>query len=64
MKYPENDICLTPGGRYMVEPAHYEAHLQEAVDYREVSFVSAGLWYVYCVFIASEIYMFQSQGSQ
>ena len=42
MKRPENDICLTPGGRYMVEPVRYENHLQEAIDYREVSFPSIG----------------------
>ena len=38
MKRPENDIPLTPGGRYMVEPVRYETHLREAIDYREVSF--------------------------
>lgn len=37
MKHPGNDVCLTPGGRYMVEPTRYEAHLQAAVDYQEVS---------------------------
>ena len=36
MKRPENDVCLTPGSRYMVELMRYEAHLQEALDYREV----------------------------
>lgn len=37
MKRPENDIALSPGGRYMVEPTRYEAHLESAVDCREVS---------------------------
>lgn len=36
MKRPENDVCLTPGSRYMVEPTRYEAHLQGASDSREV----------------------------
>ena len=40
MKHPENDVCLTPGGRYMVEPTCYEAHLREAPDYREVWILS------------------------
>ena len=39
MRRPENDISLTPGGRYMVEPMCYENHLKEAVDHREVSFL-------------------------
>ena len=37
MKWPENNVCLTPGGRYMVEPTRYEAHLQAAIDFQEVS---------------------------
>jgi len=37
MKCPENDIALSPGGQYMVEPTRYEAHLESAVDHREVS---------------------------
>jgi hypothetical protein len=40
MRRPENDVCLTPGGRYMVEPICYETHLEEAIDYREVSILS------------------------
>ena len=44
MKRPENDICLTPGGRYMVEPTRYEAHLLEAPDYREVWTLSIWYW--------------------
>lgn len=36
-KRPENDIALSPGGRYMVEPTQYEAHLKSAKDFREVS---------------------------
>ena len=42
MKRPENNVCLTPGGRYMVEPIRYETHLQEALDYREVWFYPMG----------------------
>jgi hypothetical protein len=37
MKHPENDVGLSPGGRYMVEPTRYQAHLETAVDHREVS---------------------------
>lgn len=37
MKHPENDVALSPGGRYMVEPTRYETHLKSSVDYREVS---------------------------
>ena len=36
MKRPENDIALTPGARYMVEPTRYQAHLESAIDHREV----------------------------
>lgn len=42
MKHPENDICLTPGGRYMVEPIHYENHLKDATDYQEVGPLPGG----------------------
>ena len=49
MRHPENDVCLTPGGRYMVEPTRYEAHLQAAVDYQEVSSLSIdGDIYTHC----------------
>jgi len=37
MKHPENDVALSPGGRYIVEPTQYQAHLESSVDYREVS---------------------------
>jgi hypothetical protein len=40
MRCPENDVCLTLGSRYMVEPTCYEAHLQAAVDHQEVGFLS------------------------
>ena len=43
MRRPENDVCLTPGGRYMVEPIRYETHLEVATDYREVSILSNAL---------------------
>lgn len=37
MKHPANDVGLNPGSRYMVEPTRYQAHLESAVDHREVS---------------------------
>lgn len=37
MRRPENDVALTPGGRYIVEATRYQAHLASAVDHREVS---------------------------
>ena len=37
MRHPENDVALSPGGRYMVEPTQYKAHLESAIDHREVS---------------------------
>ena len=37
MRRPENDVALSPGGRYMAESTRYQAHLESAVDYREVS---------------------------
>jgi len=55
MKRPENDICLTPGGRYMVEPTRYESHLHEAFDYREVSFLLNRK--EICINYASEIHV-------
>lgn len=36
MKKPANDVCLTSGGRYMVEPTRYEKHLKVAIDSQEV----------------------------
>ena len=37
MRHPENDVALSPGGQYMVEPTQYKAHLESAIDHREVS---------------------------
>ena len=37
MRRPENDVALSPGSRYIVEPTRYQAHLESATDYREVS---------------------------
>lgn len=37
MRRPENDVALNPGSRYTVEPTRYQAHLETAVDFREVS---------------------------
>jgi len=62
MKHPENDICLTLGSRYMVEPTRYESHLHEVPDYREVGFLLNKQ--EMDVNYASEIHMLRSQGSQ
>ena len=37
MRHPKNDVALSPGGWYMVEPTQYKAHLESAIDHREVS---------------------------
>jgi hypothetical protein len=37
MKHPENDVGLSPGGRYIAEPTQYEEYLEHAIDHREVS---------------------------
>ena len=37
MRRPEHDVALNPGGRYIVEPTQYQAHLGSAIDFREVS---------------------------
>ena len=55
MKHPENNIYITPGGRYMVEPTHYESYLHEAFDYWEASF-SLNRKEI-CVNYASEIHV-------
>lgn len=51
MRRPENDVCLTPGGRYMVEPTRYEAHLQASVDSHDVSFFyqAGDAMYAHCI---------------
>jgi hypothetical protein len=36
MKRPENDIALSPGGRYMVEPERYESHLHTGKEVKQV----------------------------
>jgi len=36
MKRPEEDIALSPGGRYMVEPQRYEAHLKTGQEIKQV----------------------------
>ena len=37
MKQPEEDIALSPGGRYMVEPKRYELHLSTGKEVKQVS---------------------------
>jgi len=37
MKQPEEDIALSPGGRYMVEPKRYELHLNTGKEIKQVS---------------------------
>ena len=36
MRRPEQDVALSPGGRYMVEPARYEAHLRTGKEVKQV----------------------------
>ena len=37
MRRPEEDVALSPGGRYMVEPKRYELHLNTGVEFKQVS---------------------------
>ena len=37
MKQPEEDVALSPGGRYMVEPNRYELHLNTGKEVKQVS---------------------------
>jgi hypothetical protein len=37
MKQPEEDIALSPGERYMVEPKRYELHLNTGKEVKQVS---------------------------
>ena len=37
MKQPEEDVALSPGGRYMVEPKRYELHLSTGTESKQVS---------------------------
>jgi ABC-type arginine transport system ATPase subunit len=37
MKQPEEDVALSPGGRYMVEPKRYELHLSTGKEIKQVS---------------------------
>jgi len=62
MRRPEEDIALSPGGRYMVEPKRYESHLKTGKEIKQA-----------CLFrktdcpnsnIISEISMLRPQGSQ
>ena len=36
MKQPGQDIALSPGGRYMVEPTRYESHLRTGKEFKQV----------------------------
>jgi len=36
MKRPEEDVALSPGGRYMVEPKRYESHLSTGMEIKQV----------------------------
>lgn len=36
MKRPEEDIELSPGGRYMVEPKRYALHLNTGMEIKQV----------------------------
>jgi hypothetical protein len=36
MRQPEEDIALSPGGRYMVEPERYELHLSTGKEIKQV----------------------------
>ena len=36
MKQPEEDVALSPGGRYMVEPKRYELHLNTGKEIKQV----------------------------
>jgi hypothetical protein len=36
MKRPEEDIALSPGGRYLVEPKRYESHLNTGKEIKQV----------------------------
>ena len=37
MKQPGEDVALSPGGRYMVEPKRYELHLSTGKEVNQVS---------------------------
>jgi len=46
MKQPEEDVALSPGGRYMVEPKRYELHLNTGKEVKQVSISKS----IYCNF--------------
>jgi len=46
MKQPEKDVFLSPGGRYLVEPARYALHLSTGKEIQQVcvsKYVSSGI---------------------
>jgi hypothetical protein len=36
MRWPEEDVALSPGGRYMVEPGRYDSHLKTGKEVKQV----------------------------
>ena len=42
MRQPEEDIALSPGGRYMVEPKRYELHLGTGKEIKQVGLFRKG----------------------
>ena len=41
MKQPEEDVALSPGGRYLVEPKMYELHLSTGKEVKQVSILKS-----------------------
>ena len=41
MKQPEEDVALSPGGRYLVEPERYESHLSTGKEFKQVSILKS-----------------------
>jgi hypothetical protein len=37
MKRPDEDVALSPGERYMVEPSRYDLHLSTGKETKQVS---------------------------
>ena len=44
MKQPEEDVALSPGGRYMVEPKRYELHLNTGKEVKQVGISTSIHW--------------------
>ena len=41
MKQPEEDVALSPGGRYLMEPERYELHLSTGKEFKQVSILTS-----------------------